>query len=97
VRALLAASDDFEFRDTETGIEVAYLRCDPPVVTQIAEDVGGRFAPGQIVEMCKAGRDVTQITRVTGYFSKVGGWNKGKMAELRDRHRLTVQEDDHAG
>ena len=28
---------------------------------------------------------VEYITRVTGYFSKVNGWNKGKMAELRDR------------
>lgn len=96
MRALLTASDDFEFRDTEGGIEVAYLRCDPPVVTRIAEDAGGRFAPNQIVEMCKAGRDVTQVTRVTGYFSKVGSWNKGKAAELRDRHRVAVQEDERA-
>jgi hypothetical protein len=92
VRALLAASNDFEFRDTETGIEVAYLRCDPPVVTRIAEDAGGRFAPNQIVEMCKAGRDVTQVTRVTGYFSKVGSWNPGKRIELKDRHRVMVDE-----
>jgi anaerobic ribonucleoside-triphosphate reductase len=25
------------------------------------------------------------MTRVTGFFSKVEGWNKGKVAELRDR------------
>ncbi len=30
---------------------------------------------------------VEGITRITGYFSKVSGWNKGKLAELRDRHR----------
>jgi len=29
--------------------------------------------------------NVEIITRVTGYFSKVGGWNKGKLAELKDR------------
>jgi len=30
---------------------------------------------------------VDHITRVTGYFTKVSGWNKGKKAELRDRYR----------
>jgi ribonucleoside-triphosphate reductase len=27
------------------------------------------------------------ITRITGYFSRVPGWNKGKMGELRERYR----------
>ena len=27
------------------------------------------------------------ITRITGYFSRIPGWNKGKIAELRDRHK----------
>ena len=27
------------------------------------------------------------ITRITGYFSRIPGWNKGKVAELRDRYR----------
>ncbi len=36
------------------------------------------------------GRNVEHITRVTGYFSKVSGWNKGKVAELIDRYRTTV-------
>ena len=31
--------------------------------------------------------DVDGITRVTGYFSKISGWNDGKRAELKDRHR----------
>lgn len=29
--------------------------------------------------------NVEHITRVTGFFSKVGSWNRGKIAELRDR------------
>ena len=33
------------------------------------------------------GLEVDHITRITGYFTKVSGWNKGKVAELRDRHR----------
>ncbi len=28
------------------------------------------------------------MTRVTGYFSKTNYWNKGKLAELRDRYRI---------
>ena len=36
------------------------------------------------------GRNVEHITRVTGYFSKVSGWNKGKVAELIDRHRTPI-------
>ncbi len=32
-------------------------------------------------------RDIDHITRVTGYFTKVSGWNKGKKAELNDRYR----------
>jgi ribonucleoside-triphosphate reductase len=31
---------------------------------------------------------VEGITRVTGYFSKISGWNKGKIGELRDRYRV---------
>uniref|UniRef100_A0A7C4XJP9 Anaerobic ribonucleoside-triphosphate reductase n=1 Tax=candidate division WOR-3 bacterium TaxID=2052148 RepID=A0A7C4XJP9_UNCW3 len=33
---------------------------------------------------------IDHITRVTGYFSKVSGWNKGKKAELKDRHRVNL-------
>ncbi len=33
------------------------------------------------------GKNIEQITRVTGFFSKVSGWNKGKKAELKDRYR----------
>jgi ribonucleoside-triphosphate reductase len=30
---------------------------------------------------------VEGITRITGYFTKVSSWNKGKLGELTDRHR----------
>ena len=35
--------------------------------------------------------DVDHITRVTGYFSRVSGWNKGKKAELADRYKGGIQ------
>jgi ribonucleoside-triphosphate reductase len=31
--------------------------------------------------------DVDGITRITGYFTKISSWNKGKVGELRDRYR----------
>jgi anaerobic ribonucleoside-triphosphate reductase len=37
-----------------------------------------------------ASTNVDHITRVTGYFTKVSGWNKGKKAELKDRHRTPL-------
>lgn len=36
---------------------------------------------------CGSG-DVDGITRITGYFTKVSSWNKGKLGELKDRHRV---------
>jgi ribonucleoside-triphosphate reductase len=34
--------------------------------------------------------DVDGITRVTGYFSRISGWNNGKIAELADRSRSRI-------
>ncbi|MBI5400035.1 anaerobic ribonucleoside-triphosphate reductase [Candidatus Saganbacteria bacterium] len=33
---------------------------------------------------------VEGITRITGYFSRIPGWNKGKLAELKDRQRVEI-------
>jgi anaerobic ribonucleoside-triphosphate reductase len=32
-------------------------------------------------------QEVEGITRITGYFTKISSWNKGKLGELRDRYR----------
>lgn len=34
-------------------------------------------------------KNVVHITRVTGYFTVTSSWNKGKIAELKDRHKET--------
>ncbi|MBN2538164.1 anaerobic ribonucleoside-triphosphate reductase [candidate division WOR-3 bacterium] len=48
----------------------------------------GRTTRG-IVDVCPwcGSSEVDFITRVTGYFSRVSGWNKGKKAELLDRYK----------
>lgn len=38
------------------------------------------------------GENVRHICRVTGYFSWIEGWNKGKLAELADRHRSDLEQ-----
>ncbi len=41
---------------------------------------------------CNSG-EVEQITRITGYFTKVSSWNKGKRGELKDRYRQQMMGD----
>ncbi|MDD5167571.1 MAG: anaerobic ribonucleoside-triphosphate reductase [Syntrophales bacterium] len=42
----------------------------------------------QICSFCGSS-SVENISMITQYFSRVSGWNKGKLAELRDRFRFT--------
>jgi len=70
------------------------------------EDVhsGIRYCPVCGAMMCPCGcHDVSGVSRVTGLkeklcaflhgnLSDVDGWNNGKKAELRDRHRYTGRE-----
>ncbi|MCM8825413.1 MAG: anaerobic ribonucleoside-triphosphate reductase [Candidatus Omnitrophica bacterium] len=45
----------------------------------------------ELVELLKQthhGRNVEWISRVTGYFSKINSWNKGKKEEFKDRYRV---------
>jgi len=37
-------------------------------------------------------KNIDAITRVTGYFSRTSMWNKGKIAELKDRYRNSVDK-----
>lgn len=40
-----------------------------------------------LVNATHQGKNIDQITRITGYFSRIRFWNKGKIGELRERHR----------
>ncbi|MFH1559765.1 MAG: anaerobic ribonucleoside-triphosphate reductase [Patescibacteria group bacterium] len=43
----------------------------------------------KLIDHCSfcGSKNIDHITRVTGYFSKDSMWNKGKIAELRDREK----------
>jgi ribonucleoside-triphosphate reductase len=48
----------------------------------------GRTARGLSDHCSYCGSDqIEGITRITGYFTKISSWNKGKLGELRDRYR----------
>jgi hypothetical protein len=49
-----------------------------------------KLDPAKLEQLLIGGRNVEHITRVTGYFSRVSGWNKGKRGELVDRSRVVV-------
>jgi Anaerobic ribonucleoside-triphosphate reductase len=52
-----------------------------------------KISAAELDKVLVNGRNVEQITRITGYFSKIGGWNKGKRGELADRHRVTIEDN----
>ncbi|NQU16665.1 MAG: hypothetical protein HQ564_01260 [Candidatus Saganbacteria bacterium] len=57
---------------------------------KVTPDALSSVTPAQLEKILVGGRNVDQITRITGYFSKVSGWNKGKRGELADRERSSV-------
>lgn len=58
-------------------------RIDTALVTQLTADA--------LLLEINRGLDVEQITRITGYFTKVSQWNKGKRGELKDRIRTCIE------
>lgn len=86
----LANHARYAWQDDGDDLLVIDRAFDPPEVTRIAPHALASHTVDEIVVVLAGGRDVEHITRVTGYFSKTSGWNKGKEAELRDRHRVRV-------
>lgn len=84
----LEGHDEWDYRLEDDGIVIRNARLD--TYTRCTLDAVERNDLSTITSACSQGRDVEHVTRVTGYFSKVSGWNKGKTAELRDRHRSTI-------
>ncbi len=58
--------------------------------TFFSEDTISAGTLSPLLTATHQGKNIEHITRVTGYFSKVSGWNKGKVAELIDRKRTDI-------
>jgi len=62
-------------------------------LSYIPKDKTKTVTPDQLWDEITRGFDVEHITRITGYFTKLSGWNPGKLGELKARHR---ERWDHA-
>ena len=74
---------------TDTQVVVAADSDVHPVTNFTAEVLSGLTWPA-VRGHAAQGHDVDHISRVTGYFSYVSRWNKGKAAELKDRDRSVL-------
>ena len=61
---------------------------DPGNCTRITKEVFEKLTPEGLLKEINRGLEVEQITRITGYFTKISQWNKGKRGELKDRVRV---------
>lgn len=73
-------------RDGDKGVFVKNNNFDNTIFVTL--DALKKNSVDTIVSQTVQGMDVDQITRITGYFSTVSNWNKGKIAELNDRYRV---------
>ena len=64
-----------------------WYRNDIERATAIDFDKLPDMSVAELVREVNKGLEVEGITRVTGYMTKVSGWNPGKRAELKDRHK----------
>lgn len=57
--------------------------------TKITSDKFKAMGTEELDDAIYGGLKLEQITRITGYFTKVASWNRGKLAELKDRKRFS--------
>jgi len=87
----LAGHPEFEWKEeTLNGNPGIFVKNNMfNTVTHFTKESIQKYDVDILVTQTHHGRNVEQMTRVTGYFSKVAGWNKGKTGELKERHRVT--------
>ncbi|OGC31335.1 hypothetical protein A2311_03760 [candidate division WOR-1 bacterium RIFOXYB2_FULL_48_7] len=82
---IMWANDDegnFYFRHEHYDGEHEKVKIEPKALKELSVE--------KLDQILTAGRNVDHITRITGYFSRISGWNKGKKGELKERQRVTV-------
>jgi len=94
LNVFLEKNPSVEWRQDDNGN--LYLRHSifdqPHEKVKIEPGALAKIDENQLEQILVGGRNVDHITRVTGYFSKISGWNKGKRGELVDRHRVMVSK-----
>jgi len=72
-------------KPVQPGVLIANDRYE--TLTHVSHDALAGMTVKMLEDYTAQGKNVEHLTRVTGYFSKVSGWNKGKAQELKDRFR----------
>jgi len=72
------------------NVNLPYYYKNPENSTQITYEKLQTMSGDELLGHINQGLQVEQMTRVTGYMSKVGSWNKGKLGELKDRERHSI-------
>jgi hypothetical protein len=80
----------YECREADGGLYITNRRWNTEIHASY-DAIAANDWPA-IKQQTVAGRDVIHITRVTGYYTIVEGWNKGKIGELRDRAHAVIRE-----
>jgi len=62
----------------------------PESCMRIDNEIVKKLTADELLLEINRGLEVEHITRITGYFTKVSQWNKGKRGELKDRIRTTI-------
>jgi len=86
----IALSDALEWDELEdnSGLKLKHTKYN--TVIQATWTAIEKYTLDQLVNLTSCGHNVTGITRVTGYMSTTDNWNKGKIAELKDRVRSDI-------
>ena len=88
LQRLIDSKDDLGYQMDDKGILIRSARFE--TLTHATFEAVEANTSGTILTACAQGRDVDHITRVTGYFSRVSSFNRGKAAELKDRYRASI-------
>ena len=70
--------------------DLPWYASNPGHSTRITQEMIAKLSPEELMCHINRGLDVEQITRITGYFTKISQWNKGKRGELKDRVRVEI-------
>jgi hypothetical protein len=90
VEYLASNPETYEWSEGENeGKDGIYVKnCQFETVTHFSDIAIEKNELNILLEQTSHGKNVEQITRVTGFFSKVSSWNKGKLGELKERNRV---------
>lgn len=83
---LVKEQDDLEWQEHDGKLRIYSNKW--KTVIDIDLNKLDNIIEAQIKKEITQGKDIVQITRVTGFYSIVNNWNKGKKGELHDRYRI---------